>query len=77
MSPREPTQTDRVIGCVIREPWASRETCANNHPWTRSSTRWRVRMDKGESAATRDCLVCKRHQEGNRRKRRRAEARSI
>lgn len=56
-------------GEVVTEPYASRTHCANGHPWTRESTRWRVRHDKGERTATRDCLVCKRQQRGERKKR--------
>lgn len=59
-----------TAGVVIREPFASRVMCANGHPWTPGSTRWRVRRDKGEAAATRDCLVCKRESERRRRERR-------
>lgn len=60
-------------GRVTRQPYASRETCANGHPWTTRTTRWRVRKDKGETAPTRDCLVCKAVSEGKRRKRTVAE----
>ena len=60
-------------GSVARQPWASRDTCANGHPWTPASTRWRIRRDKGETTPTRDCLVCKRVSEGKRRARRIAE----
>jgi len=58
---------------VARQPFASRETCSNGHPWTRASTRWRVRHDKGETRPTRDCLVCKAVSEGKRRRRSVAE----
>jgi len=54
-------------------PYAEREKCANGHPWTPQTTRWRVRHDKGESTPTRDCLVCKRVSEGERRRRRISE----
>ena len=60
-------------GRVIRMPFAARETCANGHPWTTANTRWRVRTDKGEISPTRDCLVCKRVSEGERRKKRISE----
>lgn len=60
-------------GRVTRQPYATRETCANGHPWTVSTTRWRVRRDKGESTPTRDCLVCKRVSEGVRRRKKISE----
>lgn len=60
-------------GTVTRQPWATRETCANGHPWTTHNTRWRIRKDKGETTPTRDCLVCKRVSEGKRRAKRIAE----
>lgn len=61
------------IGQVTRQPFASRETCSNGHPWTRENTRWRIRRDKGESTPTRDCLACKRVSEGKRKRTRIAE----
>lgn len=60
-------------GGVSRLPYATRETCANGHPWTRATTRWRIRTDKGETTPTRDCLVCKRVSEGIRRRKRISE----
>ena len=60
-------------GKVTRQPFASREKCANGHPWTVANTRWRIRRDKGESTPTRDCLACKRVSEGKRRATRIAE----
>lgn len=60
---------------ITRQPYASRETCANGHPWTVASTRWRKRNRGGRHgfAAERDCLICKAVSEGARRKRRLAE----
>jgi hypothetical protein len=52
------------------------ESCPNGHRWTAATTRWRVRRDKGEAAATRDCLVCKRVSEGKRRERLRISERT-
>lgn len=69
MKPGERVQT----GAVTRMPWAEREKCANGHPWTAASTRWRIRRDKGETNPTRDCLVCKRVSEAQRKKRRISE----
>lgn len=60
-------------GRVTRMPYAEREKCANGHAWTPQTTRWRIRRDKGESTPTRDCLVCKRVSEGERRRRRISE----
>jgi hypothetical protein len=60
-------------GKVTKEPFASRKTCANGHPWTTHNTRWRIRRDKGETSPTRDCLVCKRVSEGKRRRKRISE----
>jgi len=54
-------------------PFAARETCANGHKWTVATTRWRIRIDKGETSPTRDCLVCKRVSEGERRRKRISE----
>lgn len=62
-------------GTVARNPWASREKCANGHPWTPESTRWRIRHDKGETAPSRDCLVCKRVSEADRRRRKKISER--
>lgn len=42
-----------------------RDTCANGHPWTRATTRWRYRdrSDRTDGHAgsgwERDCLTCK------------------
>lgn len=58
---------------VRRKPWADREKCANGHPWTPTSTRWRIRIDKGETTPTRDCLTCKHVSEGKRRAKRISE----
>lgn len=46
-------------GKVSREPYASREACLHGHEWTSSTTRWRIRRDKGEHTPTRDCLACR------------------
>lgn len=65
--------TRAEAGKVTRHPYALRAACANGHPWTPSTTRWRIRHDKGETTPTRDCLVCKRVSEGKRRRRTVAE----
>lgn len=59
-------------GAIRTEPYASRPTCANGHPWTHTSTRWRRRGYRGKHTASveRDCLTCKQVSEGERRKRR-------
>lgn len=60
-------------GRVVRQPYAARPACANGHPWRPETTRWRIRTDKGESTPSRDCIVCKRVSEGNRRRTRISE----
>ena len=60
-------------GRVTSQPYADRQTCANGHPWTHASTRWRLRP--GRNVAIRDCLICKRVSEGNRRAQRSLERR--
>lgn len=74
--PDEDVPLARVSDGTIRlQPFKSRETCANGHPWTPETTRWRTRGDRGKhtAAVERDCLLCKRESEARRRKRRTAE----
>lgn len=67
LGPRRRTVTRVAEGRVTRMPFASREVCANGHPWRTETTRWRVRGDG--RMPERDCLVCKRVSEGNRKRR--------
>lgn len=64
-------------GRIRTEPFASRPTCANGHPWRLETTRWRRRGERGRQTAEieRDCLVCKAVSEGKRRQRRAVERR--
>lgn len=50
-----------------------RPTCANGHPWRPETTRWRERRRDGRTTRERDCLVCKRESDHNRRSQRRRE----
>lgn len=65
-------------GRITRLPYALREACANGHPWTVESTRWRKRNRGGRhgTAPERDCLICKAVSEGNRKRRKRISERS-
>lgn len=50
-----------------------RKTCSNGHPWREKTTRWRQRIRDGRVVTERDCLVCKRESDHQRRTRRLAE----
>lgn len=64
-------------GFMSKPSFAARETCVNGHPWKTATTRWRFRDRGGRhgSGWERDCLVCKRKQEGRRRRLRVADRR--
>lgn len=51
-----------------------RKTCAHGHPWREKTTRWRERTRNGRQVVERDCLVCKRESDHNRRTERRRTA---
>lgn len=60
---------------LTRPSARKRAACVNGHPWREETTRWRKRTRNGRASTERDCLVCKRESDHERRSRRRQEQR--